>query len=389
MLIKFNNYCLSLFIYLFIIINNNIFAKNFFVNTLFVDIYAGDPNIWLFENKKLSLPDQVYALFGKHDSKYILRSTQALKYDLVESECEEIDLICEYIRVKHPYYYYFNDLENKLDNRFWIKKDFLTEVSSCLENINGTIINPIYDENNNLIFLPGTRVNGEVFDKKILLNNYFFIEKEDFIFDYEVDKEDENELRNRFLNILNNWISLKSNEKVIPYVWGGTTILKYVSNNCFKKLMKDSNEGFFWNEGVVPCIGIDCSGLVCLGARIAGFDFYLRNSFSQMKYLRKLNLKKDEIKKGDILWIPGHVIILNPEDDSCIESASYSSGYCGVVKNKIKNRFVNITSINDFIDLKINKESIKIKSKDGKISEYNNFEILDLYSCFCIDYSEK
>jgi hypothetical protein len=385
MFFKLNNCFFKLFVFLFIL-NINIFAKTLIINTLFVDMYVKNPNIWLKENKELSLPDEVYAIFGSGDSQYILRSTQALKYDLVQSIEENDYKNDQFIRIRHPYYYYFNLQENILDNRFWIDKDFLSDINIALQNINGTIINPIYDENDKILFLPGTMAKGEFVDNKVLLNDLFYIEKEDFIFDYQINKENEMELRDRFLNILNNWISFDDNKTIIPYVWGGTTLLKYTTHDCLKILMKNKIEGFSWKESVIPCIGVDCSGLVCLAARIAGFDFYLRNSFAQMKYLKKLDLKKDEIKKGDILWIPGHVIILDPENDCCIESASYSSGYCGVVKNKLRDRFENIEFFDDFVDLKISNEPLKIKSKNGKISEYNNFEILDIYSCFCIEY---
>lgn len=374
------------------------------------ELYGVDPTGNNFY--EMFLENNIYGFEGFIDKNNILPIGYAQIgdiFNIVEYENGElINYSGDYIKIEHPFYFY--EKNGKIVNQFYInKKSFVKsqKINKKLKKyitesyyydkfiksdfISGTIINPvkIKFKNKKIFLYPGSRFrfldSTDNYLCGYMIKNktdfiIFEINKDDVLLDEDISKSDE-EKREFFISLLKGWLGLSEKHKgTIPYFYGGTAI-----NFPLKKLNKiriNDKNFYSWekkDKKLNMIVGTDCSGLVCLAARISGFKFYLRNSFMQNKYLEKVQSVGD-IKNGDIIWIPGHVMIINKDENSIIEAAGYEGNFNGLVENKIYKRFENINNLDDLINLKNEKKPLILISKNGNKKSFDIFEILSLSS---------
>jgi NlpC/P60 family. len=139
-------------------------------------------------------------------------------------------------------------------------------------------------------------------------------------------QQDRASTRKLFVKIVNNLIdhvAQNSPQHVIPYVWGGSSfVIPYTESEFYKK------DGGWHREGKNdPYSGYDCSEFVMRMAQIAGIDFPWKTSMA-IKNAQKELTDQDQLEEGDIIWRPGHVIIIsNIERNEIIEARGYGNGY--------------------------------------------------------------
>jgi len=265
----------------------------------------------------------------------------------------------------------------------------LTDMSNII-----TIIGPFYDSVTNKTYSAGTR-----FVK--------FSENEDFYFIYIYNSArhtfEETKIRKKlclinqnylnkkqqisnFVKLVKKWANLKSG--FIPYVWGGSSFCTiYTDPNFIEKKMvvhkKELNYYDFNGYQTWPKQGFDCSGMIFRAAQICGMPFYFKNSTTIAQNL-KLLTRDDEIENGDIIWIPGHVIVITDVKNNLLsEATDYSSGHGRVRETNLQNYFKNIDNYKQLKDVLFEKKLLQRLNKNGNIFQtINNFKILKINSIY-------
>ena len=175
-----------------------------------------------------------------------------------------------------------------------------------------------------------------------------------------------------FLQILRTWLYYADQRNgIIPYVWGGSSFVDvYQNNGAYKKqCLYDGQQvsGWFRIDKHRPYAGFDCSGLILRACQIAGIPYFYKNSTLAAQHLPYL-CSYEDIMNGDILWIPGHVMIVsNKDNDELIEAAGYHKDYGEVHMLPLSKVFANITTYQQLKEFFLDEKTINILHKNGTI----------------------
>jgi hypothetical protein len=225
---------------------------------------------------------------------------------------------------------------------FSIPKNISTKKTICLSKPYGkfsmgtrfVVIDE--DENNYTIEYLLSKHNSK---KVVLRKNYFEL--------------DGNTAREKFVNQLKYLAHVKPK---IEYVWGGNSYLEY-NKNCAKK--------------TVPLNGYDCSGLILSTAQLCGINYFYKNSLTASSYLEQI-LDHKKIQAGDIIWMPGHVIIItDTQKNLCVEANGYYEVVHEIDLDKI------FFGIENFEKILKQKSLLRIMP-DGSLIKISKFKILKL-----------
>lgn len=180
--------------------------------------------------------------------------------------------------------------------------------------------------------------------------------------------QDPKSARTLFVATINNLIDKiteNGSELVIPYIWGGSSFVELYSKSDFYK-----NDGTWQRtEKTSPYSGYDCSEFVMRMAKIAGIEFPWKTSTAIQRSKRELN-EYDQLEEGDLIWTPGHVMIVSSiANNELIEARGYSSGYGSVHRATLAESFDAITSYYDLLERYYSKQPIKYKDKQGNVVE--------------------
>lgn len=181
-------------------------------------------------------------------------------------------------------------------------------------------------------------------------------------------KQDAQSNRQRFVAIINGLIDRvqqHGNNKVIPYVWGGSSFLEPYTQDYFYK-----DDGVWQRDEMRdPYTGYDCSELIMRMAQIAGIDFPWKTT-SAIKHGQRKLTRDDLLEVGDIIWVHGHVMaISNIERNEIIEARGYGAGYGCVHRIKLNQAFVEVENYDDLLKRFHENEKITFKNKQGVPSE--------------------
>jgi hypothetical protein len=156
-----------------------------------------------------------------------------------------------------------------------------------------------------------------------------------------------------------------------------------VGSLCKKDQFVQEN-GIFTREELPtnkPQPGLDCAGLIARAAHLAGIPYFYKNSLTIAKHLAPLN-KKETISEGDIIWLPGHVMVVSSlKDNLLVEARHYSHGYGKVHEIPLSHQFKNINSYEQLAAHFFNKKPLQRLDKSGKVVQVlPDFKILKLAS---------
>jgi hypothetical protein len=180
----------------------------------------------------------------------------------------------------------------------------------------------------------------------------------------------------------------RTNKKgFIPYVWGGCSF----SNVCTDPMISEQHGRDIFNAPITfytralyssgPFSGFDCAGLIIRAAQAAGIPYFYKNTTTLEKYLKPITTIND-LKTGDIIWLPGHVMMVaDLKNNTLIEARGYGDGYGKVHEITLKSLFNHINTYADLINAYNEKKSLeRLNSKGGIANTVKNFKILSLES---------
>jgi len=151
---------------------------------------------------------------------------------------------------------------------------------------------------------------------------------------------------------------------IIPYVLGGCS---------FKALCPDGAytiENLFYTYPTFHQTiktGLDCSGLISRAAQLCGIPYFCKNSITAAKTLT--TLKKNTMPQpGDLLWFPGHLIIIADLDrHTIVEARGYEHGYGKVHEIPLCEQFDGIHTYADLLYAYHHHIPLKRRDKSGTI----------------------
>lgn len=189
--------------------------------------------------------------------------------------------------------------------------------------------------------------------------------------------------RQAFITLMRSWIAGPQNT-VVPYVWGGCSYAKRY-HGAFKKITKKENTTIssyyiYPKTHVTPEVGFDCTGLIMRTAQLAGIPFFYKNSYTMASLLPLITDAK-QLAVGDLIWIPGHVLIIaDLERNTIIEARGYPHGYGKLQEMPISEAFRDISRIEQIIDnYHAHKALLRLNKEGTVVATIPSFKILRLY----------
>ena len=169
----------------------------------------------------------------------------------------------------------------------------------------------------------------------------------------------------------------------IPYVLGGCSFVYAAADINFKEVAAENGCSYYALNGVnnTPETGFDCSGLVARAAQMAGLPYFYKNTTTLASYLTCLSPDK-HLCDGDLIWVPGHVMIVSDyERGLVIEARGYSSGWGRLHEISLGQLFKDVETFTELEQLFRDQHPLKIIDKAGNVSRtYETFKLLALDS---------
>jgi hypothetical protein len=187
-----------------------------------------------------------------------------------------------------------------------------------------------------------------------------------------------------FVTLLKQWTQF--NDGIIPYVWGGCSFTRLHKEYFQEKHLRVHQQKvtiFSRSDESIIKSGFDCAGLIARAAQIAGIPYFFKNTTTASYYLNSL-ANSESIEAGDLLWIPGHVMVLvDLQMHTLIEARAYEHGYGKVHEIPIKQVFLGISNFHDLYKAYIEKRPLKRLDKSGNVREtFTDWKILKLSSAW-------
>lgn len=183
--------------------------------------------------------------------------------------------------------------------------------------------------------------------------------------------------------IIQQWANVS--DGFIPYVWGGCSFT-HTSNAVFNELsmVKKGTPHSYINLDDFPHEtkpGFDCSNMILRAAHIAGIPYYYKNSSAAAKHLKHLSTD-DVVEAGDIIWIPGHVMMVSDVNNNLlVEARGYNHGYGKIQEIELSKVFKNIKTYDNLAHALHRKQKLyRLDSKGVVADSFTKFKILKMNS---------
>lgn len=188
-----------------------------------------------------------------------------------------------------------------------------------------------------------------------------------------------------FVNLLQRWAHESPNK--IPYVWGGCSFTcadsPYDYQLVPKKIKKNKKCMIFERSNYkhYPLTGFDCAGIILRAAQACGIPYFFKNTYTLAHFLDKLK-PEDVLKEGDIIWIPGHVMVVSDiKNNLLIEARGYSHNYGIVQEIELSKVFKGINSYQQLVDAHTARTTLTRLNRAGDNIEFiSHFKLLKLES---------
>lgn len=189
---------------------------------------------------------------------------------------------------------------------------------------------------------------------------------------------DPHERKQALVSLTRTWI--KELPGYIPYVWGGTSYIHRAA--CpFHENVAQPTRYYTINdfEHHAPKTGFDCSGLVLRAAQSVGISYPYKNTYTLAQLLTPVT-HVNKLENGDLIWIPGHVMIVSDiQNNRMIEARSYKHGYGKLHEISLRQQFKDIATYADLITAYNTKKTIERLDNNGHIVEkIRDFKLLRL-----------
>lgn len=188
-----------------------------------------------------------------------------------------------------------------------------------------------------------------------------------------------------FVNICKQWAH--ASDGSIAYTLGGCSYIQTHAHNHFTRAKSSLTSVLLhhYEREENPAIktGLDCSSLILRAAQIAGLPYFYKNTHTVEQKLRGIAFG-EPIETGDIIWMPGHVLVISDAQKGlCIEAHSYDGGYGIVHELPLEQVFKGVTSCSALMHAVRNKKSLYRLHKNGTIQQVHScVNILKIRSLF-------
>lgn len=180
-----------------------------------------------------------------------------------------------------------------------------------------------------------------------------------------------------FLSLMRRWIH---HQGFIPYVWGGSSLINYCINDSIN-FVECNKRGYYQRPECFtsPISGFDCAGLIARAAQICGLPYYFKNSITIKKNLDPV-LNYASLKEGDILWIPGHVMVVaSLKNNTLIEARGYNHGFGKVHEVALNKVFKGIQNFEQLMHYYTTKKPLRRLDSQGlEAHSVESFVVLSL-----------
>ncbi len=239
-----------------------------------------------------------------------------------------------------------------------------------------TLLLPHHDEQTNHTFSVGTRFvikNNNVTNVSVYVLNAdaskittMLIPKKITL--VENKNQTQEERIKTFLTLIKVWAHPK--QGFIPYVWGGCSYTHTCLHDAFTK--KPSSLNTYHRENYckgVTKTGFDCTGLLARAAQAAGMPYYFKNSTTILHHLKELT-PKDSPESGDIIWLPGHIMIISDaKKNLVIEARSYDHGWGKIHEAHIRAIFKNANTLKELLEMCSANTPLERIDRDGLVAQ--------------------
>lgn len=188
-----------------------------------------------------------------------------------------------------------------------------------------------------------------------------------------------------FVSLLRQWAH-ESPQK-IPYVWGGCSYVNTDSPYDYQltahKVKKNKKnivyERTHYNH--YPFTGFDCAGLILRAAQACSIPYFYKNTYTLAHYLDPL-ARHDTLKEGDLIWIPGHVMVVSDiAHNLLVEARGYSHEYGIVQEIELSKVFKGISNYRQLLETYHNHGSLTRMNRFGNDADFiRRFKILKFES---------
>lgn len=112
---------------------------------------------------------------------------------------------------------------------------------------------------------------------------------------------------------------------------------------------------------------MDCSCLVLRAAQIAGLPYYFKNTTTLVKNLNDVP-ENESLEEGDLIWFPGHVMIISDlEKHELVDAVSYSSGHGILRSTPLAGFFEGITTYDQLRSVGKEKGKLNLLNKERAV----------------------
>jgi len=340
------------------------------------------------------------------DEKLVKRIGQLLFNEIVEIINENKKECC--IKVPHHFYCTYDDKTPQ--TTYWTLKKNLQSLSA-LQNSNDilpqplsytskkaygntiTLKQPFHDYKNHRLYSAGTRfllhpqqqstsyhyqtITFSPRFKKTVIQ----IPKKLCI---KTKNRTQKQMVDKFIKILRSFAHQQKGS--IPYVLGGMSYTAPYKEGFREKTIfqNGQNRNIFQvnKPHNAPHSGFDCASLIYRTAQISGLPFYTKNSSAMKHHLRPL-ANHESIEDGDIIFIPGHVlVIVDKEKSHIVEARTQSHEYGSIHEINLRFLFKEINKTEDLLQFHFSKTKASRLNRNGKIIARKPITILKLRSIF-------
>ncbi len=164
--------------------------------------------------------------------------------------------------------------------------------------------------------------------------------------------QDPSQAADLFVKLLQEWVHTQ--DGIIPYVWGGCshTGKKVAPSFALTSERRKEESISFWtreSHEPGPLSGFDCSGLVLCAAQICGIPYFYKNTTTASQCMKALE-PEELLNKGDILWCPGHLMVITDvENNLLIEAIGYGIGYGKLHEISVEKAFKEVKNFSELV----------------------------------------
>jgi hypothetical protein len=181
-----------------------------------------------------------------------------------------------------------------------------------------------------------------------------------------------------FVALIRHWATAYNG--FIPYVFGGCSFTNTAHAPFTARHVDKETKIYEIADTQTPKTGMDCAGLVARAAQVCDIPYFLKNTATLARHLHAV--QHDGFSEGDLIWIPGHVMVISDiKNNLLVEARGYDHGYGKVQEIELKKVFKDIATYDDLHYAHMQKIPLRRMDKQGTIREtFPEWKVLKLSS---------